>query len=245
MNQINAEKNKIFLLKHLEPGLQENITTGPEGSTLASNDELKADREKIIHYIKTYIKKNNVVPQTLQEFYKFVKLIGKGAFGKVTLGIHKLSGKQVAIKTFDKSAMKNEQSRQKVFREVFILKKIRHAYVIRLLEIFETNKYLLIVMEYVENGDLLQYVKKHKRLDEFEAKQIFRQITYGLGHIHAMGILHRDIKLDNILLGSENNVKICDFGVSKIMEKNTYIKEQCGTPAYLAPEIISEEAILI
>jgi serine/threonine protein kinase len=73
----------------------------------------------------------------------------------VTLGIHKLTGKQVAIKAIDKNYMKDEFSKRKVFSEVYILKKIRHSNIIRLLEVFETSKHFLIVMEYVEGGDLL------------------------------------------------------------------------------------------
>ena len=89
------------------------------------------------------------------EYYKFVKLIGKGAFGKVTLGIHKLTGKKVAIKSIEKSYMKDEFSRKKVFQEVYILKKIRHSNIIRLLEVFESPQHLFMVMEYAGKGDLL------------------------------------------------------------------------------------------
>ena len=79
------------------------------------NEEILNEREKIIKYINSYIKKNNEIPPTTLDYYKFVKLIGKGAFGKVTLGIHKLTGKYVAIKTIDKSYMRDEYSKRKVF----------------------------------------------------------------------------------------------------------------------------------
>ena len=102
------------------------------------------------------MKKYKEIPTTTLDYYKFVKLIGKGAFGKVTLGIHKLTGKYVAIKTIDKAYMKDDFSRRKVFQEVYILKKIRHANVIRLLEVFEGPKHLLIVMEYA--GGIYIYI---------------------------------------------------------------------------------------
>ena len=172
------------------------------------------------------------------DYYKFIKLIGKGAFGKVLLGIHKLTDKYVAIKSIHKDYMKDEFSKRKVFQEVYILKKIRHANVIRLLEVFEDSKQLFIVMEYARHGDLLNYVKKKHHLAESEARKIFKQIVFGLGHIHSRGVLHRDIKLDNILLDTDFHVKICDFGVSKIITRSEIIREQCGTPAYIAPEII-------
>lgn len=138
----------------------------------------------------------------------------------MTLGIHKLTGKNVAIKTIEKSYMKDDFSRRKVFQEVYILKKIRHSNIIRLLEVFESPKHLLMVMEYAGGGDLLHFVKRRGRIRESDAKYIFKQIVYGLSHIHCRSVIHRDIKLDNILLDCESGVKICDFGVSKIIKKN-------------------------
>ncbi len=79
------------------------------------NESIVSERDKIIKFIKSYVKKHNEIPPTTLDYYKFVKLIGKGAFGKVTLGVHKLTGKQVAIKTIDKSYMKDDYSRRKVF----------------------------------------------------------------------------------------------------------------------------------
>ena len=230
------------------------VLVANEGSTKATQEDTQSsynrmqdsilqDREKLIQYNFHYMRKHKTIPPTTIDYYKFVKLIGKGAFGKVTLGIHKLTGKHVAIKTIEKSYMKDDFSRKKVFREVYILKKIRHANVIRLLEVFESPKHLLIVMEYAGGGDLLQHVKRCKRLGEREAKKLFRQIVYGLGHVHARSVLHRDVKLDNILLDNDHGVKICDFGVSKILDKTLVIKEQCGTPAYIAPEIISDHVL--
>jgi len=236
----NTGADPVIILDMIETNSEMITATGThenEGST-----DHNLTKEQIIENNKGYVKKHHEIPPTSLDNYKFVKLIGKGAFGKVTLGIHKLTGKYVAIKTIEKSQMKDDFSRKKVFREVYILKKIRHGNVIRLLEVFESQKHLLIVMEHAGGGDLLQYIKKKKRLTEDEAKNIFREIVYGLGHIHSRSVLHRDIKLDNMLLDSDKHVKICDFGVSKIMNKGTgTIKEQCGTPAYIAPEIISEE----
>ena len=137
----------------------------------------------------------------------------------MTLGIHKLTGKHVAIKAIDKNYMKDDFSKKKVFQEVFILKKIRHSNIIRLLEVFESPKHFLMVMEYAGGGDLLQYVKQRKRLEETEAKYMFKQIVYGLGHCHCRSVLHRDIKLDNILMDVEGSIKICDFGVSRLINK--------------------------
>ena len=166
--------------------------------------------------------------------------MGKGAFGKVTLGLHLLSGRHVAIKLVDKALMKDAYQRAKVLQEVHLLQKVRHRNVIRLLEVFESSQHLLMVMEYAGGGDLLQFVKKRRRVDEQEARRIFKQIVFGLAHCHCTNILHRDIKLDNILLDADGEIKICDFGVSRVVKRGQRITEQCGTPAYIAPEIISD-----
>ena len=96
----------------------------------------------------------------------------------------------------------------------------------------------MIVMENVSGGDLLSYVRKRTKLNEINAKYIFRQIIEALQFIHSQNIVHRDIKLDNILIDLSNIIKICDFGVSKYVKKGECMFDQCGTPAYIAPEIL-------
>lgn len=116
---------------------------------------------------------------------------------------------------------------------------IRHRHVIRLLEVFETAHHLFMVLEYAGGGDLLHLVKKRRALTEDEARPLFRQIVYGIAHCHCRSVLHRDIKLDNILLDENGFVKVCDFGISKLLEDPTSVTfEQCGTPAYIAPEVL-------
>ncbi len=208
--------------------------------TVKVADTITSEREKLISENVRYIERFKEIPKTTAECYKMIRALGKGSFGRVTLCLHKLTGKHVAIKSIDKARMQDESAKRKILREVYILKTIRHANVIRLLEVFETEHHVHIVMEHAAGGDLLQFVKKRRRLAEPEAKQIFRQIVYGLGHIHSRSVLHRDIKLDNILLDSDRGVKICDFGISRVTDGAESIRERCGTPAYLAPELLSD-----
>lgn len=197
------------------------------------------EKERISSYISSYFIKHLDDPPTTLDLYRIGKMIGKGAFGKVLLGVHKLTGMNVAIKTIEKAQLKNEHAKRKVFQEVYILKKIRSKYVVKIFEVFESSKHFLIVMEYAGGGDLLQFVKAKGRLSENEARRIFGQIIEGAIEIHTNGVLHRDFKLDNVLLDSQYSYcKVCDFGVSKLIKKGQVINEQCGTPAYLAPEII-------
>ena len=133
-------------MKHVPPPPLEQVVL---------NDPITQERQNLITYIKAYTSKYGQIPPTSLDFYKFVKLLGKGAFGKITLGVHKLTGKKVAIKSIDKATIKDEYSRRKVFQEVYILKKIRHSCVIRLFEVFESEKHFMMVMEYSGGGDLL------------------------------------------------------------------------------------------
>lgn len=96
-----------------------------------------------------------------------------------------------------------------------MLQKLRHNHVVKIYETIETQKHIIIVMELCAGGDLLNYVRKRRRLKEPFARKIFKQIIDGLSYIHSKGVAHRDIKLDNILLDGKGNVKIADFGVSR------------------------------
>jgi MAP/microtubule affinity-regulating kinase len=172
-------------------------------------------------------------------FYKYGRLLGKGAFGKVNLSLHVLTGRLVAIKSINKSKLMNEKQRRKIMLETSIMKTLSKSNnIVKIFETYETKKHYCIVMEYICAGDLLSYIKKRGKLTEQVAKFIFKQIVLSLQYIHSHNIVHRDIKLDNILIDLDNNIKICDFGVSKIVKKGEPMMEQCGTPAYIAPEIL-------
>lgn len=95
-----------------------------------------------------------------------------------------------------------------------------------------------MVTEYMEEGDLLMKIKERGKFTEKEFLPLFKQIISGLLYLHKNNVLHRDIKLDNILTDSKGNAKICDFGISRLVKPEEVIYEYLGTPAYLAPEII-------
>jgi 5'-AMP-activated protein kinase catalytic alpha subunit len=195
----------------------------------------------LIEFIKNYHANNKVYPKTSLQFYKILKMIGKGSFGKVHLGLHILTGKKVAIKCIDKAYIKEEKAQRKIVQEVKILRSLDHVNVIKILEVFENKKYVFIVTEFASNGDLLKYMRENGLVKEKMAKKLCTQILRGLEYCHSKNILHRDVKLDNILLDNKFRVKLCDFGVSRFMPTNSdeLIYERCGTPAYIAPEVIN------
>ena len=201
------------------------------------------DKEIISSYIKNFFSKNGYYPKTKMKFYKYGRLLGKGAFGKVNLCLHILTGRLVAIKSINKTKIISERQKKKIQIETSIMKTLSSSnYIVKMFETYETEKHICIVMEYISAGDLLSYIKKRSKLNENIAKYIFKQIILAIQYIHNNNIVHRDIKLDNILIDLDNKIKICDFGVSKkIINNNDLMFEQCGTPTYIAPEILKNK----
>ncbi|OMJ94961.1 hypothetical protein SteCoe_1824 [Stentor coeruleus] len=241
----NSDTDEKTIKKDLEiqnPDIQKTICRELSKKKIyQTNDTDETIRQKLIETISLSFKTTNSAPNTTIDFYKLGKQIGNGAFGKVSLAQNRLTGHKVAIKIIDKSFIKDERTRRKIFQEVFIMKKLSHRNIIRLLEVFESNKNVMIVLEYAGGGDLLQIIKTRGRLTEDECRGIFYQVIEAVKSCHSMGIIHRDIKLDNILLTSDYmDIKLCDFGVSRFAKAGEKVNEQCGTPAYLAPEIIAD-----
>jgi serine/threonine protein kinase len=213
-----------------------NETYESQQSTVRESAFYRIEMEKIANQIKQYHYINNKYPETQMHFYKYGRLIGRGAFGKVNLSLHVCSGRLVAIKSFEKKNLKSKHAKTKIMHEINILKKLRHPYISQILDTFETDTHIFIVLEYI-CGDLLGFLRKRSKIPENFAKIIFKQIIEGLKYIHQNKIVHRDIKLDNILIDLTNTVKICDFGVSRKLNPGDIMQDHCGTPTYIAPEI--------
>ena len=195
---------------------------------------------KLSNYINKYFNKHKKYPNTSLQFYKYGRLIGQGAFGKVNLGLNILTGRIVAVKSFDKNNSElTGDNMKKILYETDLMKKLNHPNITKILEMFEDEKYFMIIMEYINGGNLFSFVKKRRKLSEKTAKFLFRQIILGIKYIHEQNIVHRDIKLENLLIDLNNNVKICDFGIGRrIKNKNQLLHDQCGTLMYMAPEIL-------
>ena len=191
-------------------------------------------------YIRDYYRRHKNYPNTNLNFYLYGRLIGQGAFGKVNIGLNILSGRVVAIKSFNKKSLStNGDNMKKILSETDLMKKLNHPNVTKILEMFEDDEYILIAMEYINGGNLFSFVKKRRKLSEKTAKFLFRQIILGIKHIHSKKIVHRDIKLENILIDLNNNIKICDFGIGRILKnEKQLLYDKCGTPMYMAPEIL-------
>jgi tRNA A-37 threonylcarbamoyl transferase component Bud32 len=180
----------------------------------------------------------------LSEIYEVREKLGKGKFGLVKLGVHKQTGKKVAIKIMSKKEMKN-QDLELVKTEIEILRICQHPNIIRLYDVFENIDYVYAIMEYCSGGDLFTYIEKRGfRLPEPRACQIIHKLCTAIYYIHSYGITHRDLKPENILMTDESDeadIRLLDFGLSKIIGPNENCKEPYGTLSYVAPEVLLEK----
>ena len=169
--------------------------------------------------------------------------IGQGAYASVRVAFDKSLGCKVALKIYDKSKLVEPQRQKGVQREIKIMEKLNHPHVVKVYTSFDTKRHVVIEMENVKGTSLHGYLKakEKRRLDEAEAKRIFRQVVNGVEYCHSKSIAHRDIKLENLLMDESNNVKIIDFGFSTCMSNSSKIKIFCGTPSYMSPEIVTRK----
>ena len=197
----------------------------------------KSNSEKLKH-----ISEQNFEKIQLKQIgnYKLGPEIGSGAFGKVILGKHIPTEEKVAIKILDKSILNQTPTDyQLVKKEISILKIVKHKNIVRLFEILETPRHIFIVMEYCEGGDIMSYILNRKRLTELESLKFFHQLINALYYLHSQNITHRDIKIDNLLLDSNLDLKLIDFGLSTKYKDNELLDQPCGTIVYAAPEVLS------
>lgn len=173
--------------------------------------------------------------------YTIGRVLGEGGFCQVRQAVHHISGVKVAIKVVDKSKLTGPNDRKRMAREIAVMKRLNHGHIIRCFDVIEAPSRTYIVMEYATSGSLLDYVRARKRLGEAEACNFLQQMASGLLYCHLNNVIHRDIKLENILLDVNNLVKLIDFGLCAIAAPGTKLKVFCGSPSYAAPEIVSRK----
>uniref|UniRef100_A0AAA9SQ59 Checkpoint kinase 2 n=1 Tax=Bos taurus TaxID=9913 RepID=A0AAA9SQ59_BOVIN len=171
---------------------------------------------------------------------------GLGACGEVKLAFERKTCKKVAIKIISKGKFAIGSEREAdpaldVETEIEILKKLNHPCIIKIKDFFDAEDYY-IVLELMEGGELFDRVVGHKRLKEATCKLYFYQMLLAVQYLHENGIIHRDLKPENVLLSSPKEdclIKITDFGQSKILGETSLMRTLCGTPTYLAPEVLN------
>ena len=195
--------------------------------------------------IHTTINKNIKTYENKLSHYEIGKIIGKGAYAVVKVCKNKITQEKFAMKIYEKKNLKDHIIKKCITKEIEILKKLNHPNIVKLYDVIYTEKYILLIQELVNGISLRDYynaeIRNQKSLSENKYKLLtlfFKQIFSAFAHIHKKNIAHRDIKLENILLTKNNEIKIIDFGFGMYNPRNYSQKFFCGTPNYMAPEII-------
>ncbi|CED85307.1 camk camkl kin4 protein kinase [Phaffia rhodozyma] len=175
--------------------------------------------------------------------YILLQTLGEGEFGKVKLGVHKDVHEQVAVKMIRKGNLEDEARKGKVEREIQVLSMVKHPNIVRLYNIVETERYIGIILEIADGGELFDHILAHRHLREKDAAKLFSQIISGVHYLHSKNIVHRDLKLENLLLDKARNVIITDFGFANRFTQvgNDLMSTSCGSPCYAAPELVVSE----
>ncbi|KQK22394.1 serine/threonine-protein kinase ATG1c isoform X1 [Brachypodium distachyon] len=175
--------------------------------------------------------------------YMLVRPIGSGAYSQVWLGKHLVRGTEVAVKEIAMERL-SSKLRDSLLSEVDILRRIRHPNIIALHDSIKDSGRIYLILEYCRGGDLYSYLMRHKRVPETVAKHFIRQLACGLQMLRDNNVVHRDLKPQNILLvaNNENSIlKIADFGFAKFLQPSCLAETLCGSPLYMAPEVMQAQ----
>ncbi|KAH6831200.1 CBL-interacting protein kinase 5 [Perilla frutescens var. hirtella] len=178
--------------------------------------------------------------------YEMGRLLGRGNFAKVYHGRRLAAAateeEAVAIKVIRKDgAIKSEKMMEQITREIAVMRRVRHPNIVELKEVMATKTKIFIVMEFAAGGELFSKVAQGAHLGEAAARRYFQQLISAVDFCHSRGVFHRDIKPENLLLDGDGELKISDFGLSALHDHRCadgLLHTQCGTPAYIAPEVM-------
>uniref|UniRef100_A0A6B2L6C9 non-specific serine/threonine protein kinase n=1 Tax=Arcella intermedia TaxID=1963864 RepID=A0A6B2L6C9_9EUKA len=177
-------------------------------------------------------------PDEIYSYYDVHEELGRGTFSIVKYATKKSTGEAVAIKIINKKRFKDDKAFNQMMREVDILKDIQHPNIVCYKEFYSSKDHLYIVLELATGGELFNKIIDEGKLMEDEARNLFFQMLSAVNYLHENNITHRDLKPENILLEKNGNVKISDFGLARLTDQENVMKTLCGTPQYVAPEIV-------
>ncbi|KAK9840122.1 hypothetical protein WJX74_003832 [Apatococcus lobatus] len=181
----------------------------------------------------------NVSVQQLLEDFEIGETVGVGGFAVVKKGRYRKTGEHVAIKVVDKQRYSSGDN--SLQREIEVLMKVAHPNCIKLYAVYICPRKVYIVTELVTGGELLDRITERGNYNETDARNLITQVLDGVAYLHASGIVHRDLKLENMLMVNQEDpcpIKIADFGLSKFFNPGSVLSTMCGSPQYVAPEIL-------
>ncbi|KAF0551985.1 Pkinase-domain-containing protein [Gigaspora margarita] len=212
-------------------------TSDPTGETAASDTSSNRTRVK---------------PKKVLGNYTLTKTLGAGSMGKVKLAIHSLTGEKLAVKIIprvhpsdkspdnkDKDTSKDDNKEIRTIREAAIMLLLNHPFIVQLKEVMVLPNHYYMFFEYVNGGQMLDYIISHGKLKEKHARKFARQIVSALDYCHRNSIVHRDLKIENILISKSGSIKIIDFGLSNLYSPRSHLSTFCGSLYFAAPELLN------
>ncbi|XP_013872591.1 calcium/calmodulin-dependent protein kinase 1Db [Austrofundulus limnaeus] len=178
----------------------------------------------------------------IKKVFDFKEVLGTGAFSEVVMAQEKATGKMVAIKCIPKKALKGKET--SIENEIAVLRKIKHENIVALEDIYESSNHLYLIMQLVSGGELFDRIVEKGFYTEMDASRLIRQVLDAVNYLHSMGIVHRDLKPENLLYFSsddDSKIMISDFGLSKMEGTGGVMATACGTPGYVAPEVLAQK----
>ncbi|XP_023214970.1 serine/threonine-protein kinase Chk2-like isoform X3 [Centruroides sculpturatus] len=253
LNGVHSEKTStgIFTLleDHSSNGTYINgVKVGKTNKQLLTNNDeisLIVKKNRAFVYMDEKAEENSQYPVQITNKYTVSTMLGRGTCGEVRLIFEKGTCYRYALKIISKKTFSSSNNeailKRNIMNEVNVLRSLDHPCIVKVEDVIDTEDTLYIVLELVEGGELFDRVVSVDHFDEPTAKLLFYQMVVAVKYLHDQEITHRDLKPENILLSGEENetvIKVTDFGLSKFVNEQTMLKTFCGTPTYLAPEII-------
>eukprot|EP00636_Phaeomonas_parva_P015134 CAMPEP_0118880926 /NCGR_PEP_ID=MMETSP1163-20130328/20453_1 /TAXON_ID=124430 /ORGANISM="Phaeomonas parva, Strain CCMP2877" /LENGTH=358 /DNA_ID=CAMNT_0006817527 /DNA_START=148 /DNA_END=1221 /DNA_ORIENTATION=+ len=175
--------------------------------------------------------------------YKLGKTLGKGSFAEVKIATHKADHSIWAAKIIKKESL-DQDEKKNLDDEVAVLRRLDHPNIVRLRETFDTHRNFYMIMELCCGGELFDRIVEREHYTESQARQCLREVVEAIAYCHRNNIAHRDLKPENLLYSSESedaSIKVADFGLAVLLDENALTHTACGTPGYVAPEILRQE----
>lgn len=167
-------------------------------------------------------------------------MLGAGKFGEVRVAQHNQTKEFCAVKIVQRTKLKSKKDVDHINREITFMKMLRHPHVVQLKEALQTSNNIYLFMELVEGGDLIDRVTRDRYLPEKTARKFFQQLIVAVRYFHLQRIAHRDLKLDNLLLDKNDNLKVADLGLANLAEDSDLMLTVVGSPHYVAPEVLRQ-----
>ena len=190
---------------------------------------------------KTMFSSHKTIKEVKLEDFKILKIIGRGSFGKVSLVEYIPTNEIYAMKSLKKDILIEQEQIENTILEKNILENINYPLLCNLIFCFQTEERIYFIMPFLSGGELFQHLRKFRTFDEPKVKFYSSQIALAIEYLHNKGIIYRDLKPENILMDEKGYLRLADFGMAKKLNNNEKAMSFCGTPEYLAPEIIIGE----